>query len=483
MDSHPWSLDEQFVKAVHATLKRVRRERELGRHPLAGLSLVEELRLQHDWPDTILGRAAALRQALAEARQSLAAADADAAALLEARFWQDQTVTRLARQYHVAETTIYARQKQALYALSEILWALDNKAQQDSADRQRHRSRNIPPPSYTHLFGLDASFGRLRTALGGTEGPWIVCLEGLGGLGKTALAHRLAVWAAGSPHFADVAWETAQQQQFTPWRGIVEGAAAGPALTFEALLDGIALQLGHSTLPRMPLAQKQAYLQDVLREQPYLIVVDNLETAADHDALVPQLWELTNPTRFLLTSRCSLGAHPHVLCLTLDELSEADSLALIRYEGAERGISGVADADDVALHQVYTVIGGNPLAIKLVVGQIHSLPFERVLCRLQGAIGKRYGDLYRFIYWQSWALLGDASRRVFLAMPTLAASGGYWENLLAVSGLPEEELEQAVQELVGLSLLNVGGVEERRYTIHRLTYTFIMSDLLEEWTV
>jgi hypothetical protein len=300
-------------------------------------------------------------------------------------------------------------------------------------------------------------------------------------LGKTALAHRLTTWAAGNAHFADIAWETARRQQFAIWSGIIELPEPAPAMTFELLLDSIAIQLGYTELARMTLSQKKTQLRGILKRQPYLIVVDNLETAAHQDLLVPQLWELANPTRFLITSRHSLSHHPHVLCLTLNQLTEDDSLAFIRYEGRERGVAVIAEADEQRLRHIYAVTAGHPLAIKLVVGQARSLPLERALSHLRQASGQRASALYRFIYWQSWELLDDAARRVLLAMPTLATSGGYWENLLAVSDLAERDLERAVQDLVGMSLLDAGGTEEKRYMIHPLTYTFIMTDLLGEW--
>ena len=166
--------------------------------------------------------------------------------------------------------------------------------------------------------------------------------------------------------------------------------------------------------------------------------------------------------------------------------------------GSTQGLTAIAGADDAALRAIYTVTGGNPLAIKLVIGQARGLPLERVLAGLQEAVGQRYEDLYRYIYWRSWKLLSDRARQALLAMPALAASGGYWENLLAMCELPPDDLERAVQELVGMSLLTAGGADavpersgagtvpersgmgQRRYAIHQLTYNFLMSDLLKE---
>ncbi len=289
------------------------------------------------------------------------------------------------------------------------------------------------------------------------------------------------MWAAEQADVADILWVTAQRHRFVTWRGIVAPAETDPALTFESLLDDLAAQLDHATLLHEPPDRKEAHLRALLKERPYLVVVDNLETAADHQGLVPRLWELAGPTRFLLTSRYSLGQHAGVFCLTLDELSEADSIALMRHEARHRGVPSLTEADDATLHRIYETTGGNPLAIKLVVGQARSLPLDRVLARLREAAGRQYEDLYRFIYWRSWEMLSEDARRVLLAMPALAPSGAYWENLQAATGLPDQRLDAAIERLVEMSLLQVGGGSETRYTIHQLTYTFILSELLGRW--
>jgi len=476
-----WVLDTQFVEALHAALKRLRRQEALGQHPLAGLAVVAERRRQGGWPETVLGRAAALQEVLSEARKRLAETDPEGATLLEQRFWRGESVIRLAHERHVAESTLYVHQEQAIHNLARVLWAMEQAARKEVEKRRRWLARNIPAPTYTRLFGFDRIFADLRDLLTDPDGPRLISIEGLGGLGKTALVHRLAMWAAEQADVADIAWVTAQRHRFVTWHGIIALPDAEPALTFEGLLDDLVAQLDDADLVREPPDRKEAHLRTLLRERPHLVVVDNLETAVDHQALVPRLWELAGPTRFLLTSRYSLSQHSGVFCLTLDELGESDSIALMRHEASYRGVHSLVEADEAALRRIYETTGGNPLAIKLVVGQARSLPLDRVLARLKGATGRQYEGLFRFIYWRSWEVLSDDARRVLLAMPALAPSGTYWENLQAATGLPDDRLDGAIDQLVAMSLLQVVGREEKRYAIHQLTYTFIMTDLLEEW--
>lgn len=474
------SLDSEFIKAVHLALKRYRREKELGQHPLTTLTITEEIRRQHGLPDTLPGRAAALREALNRALSVLGTRDKEQAELLRSRFWQGKSVVQMARQRSVVESTFYAYQERAIHAFAVALWELERAARLRAKERRQYLQRNLPPPTYIRLFGVDEILARLREMITSPEGPWLISIEGLGGLGKTALAHHLASWAASTGDFADIVWETARHPVFSTWDGIIEQDKSKPALTLETLLESIATQLNRPDLLERPFPEREVSIRALLKSQPYLIVVDNLETATDCRMLIPKLRELANPTRFLLTSRHSLIRYPCIFCLTLDELQEADSFALMRHEGQIRG-SPLAEADEATLRQIYAVTGGNPLAIKLVVGQTRHLPLERVLTRLREAAGKQYEDLYRFIYRRSWELLSDDAKQVLLAMPALAPTGAYWENLQAATELPADRLDAAIEELVEMSLINVGGITEKRYTIHHLTYTFIMTDLLGEW--
>jgi hypothetical protein len=169
--------------------------------------------------------------------------------------------------------------------------------------------------------------------------------------------------------------------------------------------------------------------------------------------------------------------------LSLDELSAQDSLALLRHEAGKRHLLDVATISDEILLQVYEVTGGNPLALKLLVGQMHTLSLPQVVEDLCQARGQTVEELYRFIYRRSWHLLTEEARRVLITMPLVAESGGGLEQISMLSKLDNEQLTTALKQLVILSLINVGGtVEARRYSIHRLTETFLRNEVLK-WQI
>ena len=88
-------------------------------------------------------------------------------------------------------------------------------------------------------------------------------------------------------------------------------------------------------------------------------------------------------------------------------------------------------------------------------------------------------ELYRHIYWQSWRTLSEPARTLLQAMPLVAESGGEPAYLQAISGLDEEDFWPALSQLRSRSLLEVRGtLEEKRYGVHRLTETFVRTEVV-----
>ena len=61
------------------------------------------------------------------------------------------------------------------------------------------------------------------------------------------------------------------------------------------------------------------------------------------------------------------------------------ALALVRQAGAQHNVAGLAAASDADLRPLYAAVGGNPLALLLVVGQLHLSDLPTVLADLQEA--------------------------------------------------------------------------------------------------
>jgi hypothetical protein len=350
-----------------------------------------------------------------------------------------------------------------------------------AARRRRHPTsmgRYIPASEYAQLFGVQDHIRQMLDRLYDADGPRFLSLEGLGGLGKTALARAVAQACVSRGAWVDVLWVSARPAWFSE-TGTVS-AAQDPARSLKDIVDHLVEQLGLQSLLGLALDEKVAHIQPILHTSPYLVVVDNLETLEDVEGLLPTLYPMAGASRFLLTSRHTLSYVPYVYVVALAELSLEDSHALVRSELVRRGKSDTAP--DAFIRDLYAAMGGLPLALKLAAAQIGHLTLDDIIAGLRRARQQAYADLYTFIYRRTWQLLDDTARHLLLAMLPLSPEGEDLPFLQAMSALSEQAFTEALRQLLDYSLVEVENVMgEPRYALHRLTTTFLKTDVLHIW--
>jgi LuxR family glucitol operon transcriptional activator len=459
-----------FIAAVHEALRLWAKDPSAG-SPLANLTLV-----RREARSGNIRRAT--NQVLLAALRTLAVDYEQDAALLQARFLDGKGAAAVANERNVAEITVFKMQRQAIARLAATLCVME---QQATVDAQSNLNARLPSATYDRLFGVEAHLKELRNILLARGAPWLVSIEGLGGIGKTALAHLLVRDLAQHEQvFADFGWVSAQQRFLHAGEGIQ--LVGAPALTSQALIEALVTQLMAGAVGIAPLSPNRAInaLESQLRNAPHLIVVDNLETVMDVESLLPTLTRLADPSKFLLTSREAIHAPAGIYHFAVPELSEADALSLVRHEARWHGMPHVASASDDDLHPIYATVGGNPLALRLVTGQLHLLPLQQVLDNLREAQGKRAEELYSFIYWSAWRRLPAAAQDVLALMPLFAHEGADLAAIQRVSDRDEDELVEALGRLVKLSLVHLSGdLHTRRYGIHRLTESFLLKEVIK----
>lgn len=397
--------------------------------------------------------------------------------LLQLRFMDQDSISQLAHHYSVAESTMYKMQQQALQRLTATLRELEEQA---CLEQKLRLLRRLEASTYGELVGVQPHIEQLLARLREPHAPWLVAIEGLGGIGKTSLADAVMRRLIDQIAFDEIGWMSARQNQLNLGGAIT--VEAQPALTAAGMVEALAYQLlpalnnttaqgAHDLLPR---------LRKVLKQTPHVIVIDNLETLVDVESLLPTLHDLANPSKFLLTSRQSLYATPNIYHFTVPELSEANALHLIRREAANRNLPTLATAPDHALLPIYATVGGNPLALRLVVGQTHIYPLASILDHLRKAQGQTAENLYTYIYRRAWDGLDVTSQDVLLVMPLVNPYGDDIETIAEVGGLETDVVWNALNHLVTLNLVDVrGDHQERRYSIHGLTRTFLHEQVLQ----
>ncbi len=392
--------------------------------------------------------------------------------LLRERFEHRRDVLAVANRLNVSESSIYYRQRQALNQLTDIL----NSLEESSAINWRERMiSRLELPSYFKLVGVEQARQALLAALAADSEHFIISIDGLGGMGKTALADQVTRDVVEAMQFDEIAWTTAKQTHLSTL-GRLKVESGRPSLTFPLLIDKLADQFEIPMGSFTSQLQRQKITKQYLRERACLVVIDNLETVADYRSLLPFLRKWTNPSKFLLTSRFRLLDEADVFSLSQKELTAEAAFELIRQEAGRTGFTSLAASDEAELKQIFDAVGGNPLALKLIVGQLKFRSLPRVLSRFEQDSGEQNRDeLFEYIYREIWETLQDDSKMTLLALTQAGTTGFTFEHLVDVSGLNESVVDGCLEKLILLSLVDIGGnLVERRYRLHRLTEVFLL---------
>lgn len=421
----------------------------------------------------------AIRALVQSAMDKLGAERPDLVEVLRTRFREGATMSEVAHDLKRTVDQVRHVQASALDALANTLALMEREAR---SARQARIFARLDFPVQPRVFGQETKFHEALAVLRRQDRHYVIALEGLGGIGKTTLADRLVRALTGLPDFVDIVWVSARPTQFSFRDGILPDTRRRPVLSYPELIMALAEPLGIPEPRTHSLAELSARAREILQSRPYLVVIDNLETVEDYTALVPEVLRLAQPSKFLLTTRQSLRGFLDVYSLKVDELPESDLLDMVRHEADKHGLSDLAELPDAELHRIYEITGGNPLAAKLVVGQAHFFGLDDLLHELREACGKNAEDLYNYIYWASWHALSPDAQQLLQAMSLVGTGGGELDQIVAVAQLPEDVTRSALRELLRASLVNtVGTLQKQRYSIHTLTETFLMHEVLK-WT-
>ncbi len=205
----------------------------------------------------------------------------------------------------------------------------------------------------------------------------VTAIDGMAGVGKTALAVRAAHHLA--PRYPD-------GDLFVDLHGHAPTvAAADPADLLARLLS--VLGVDGESIP-VHVDDRAALYRSVLADRRMLIVLDN---AADETQVQPLL-PGAGGSRVLITSRRRLVALTGARTVSVDVLPEPEAIALF---AASAGRERVAGAAPGVLAELARCCGRLPLAVRLAAARLRAHPawtVEYLLRRLQE--GQPLGELY-----------------------------------------------------------------------------------------
>ncbi|MEM7129666.1 MAG: NB-ARC domain-containing protein [Chloroflexota bacterium] len=479
----PYSNDKENYQLMFVTVKQVKDALKQWHSSSAVSSSVANLRCLLKEAQALNGSSSAkakpqtcTNDVLYSGLQNLRASNQEAATLLEARFLDSKSIRGVANQRNMAESYIYKLLDQATAQLTDILNQQENELR--ASRREAWRGR-LEAPSYGCLIGIEHHQQLLIERCMSPEPPWLLSIEGMGGIGKTSLTHAVVSELIEHENLDEIVWVSAKPTHLSPM-GMIQ-SRSNVATQASAILYELILQIAPETPAASSFAPDQliGILRPYLTRERYLIVIDNLETVEDLNELLPHLEKLTAPSRFVLTSRERTAAMQPIYRFIVPELGEVDALQLIRQEAEQSNVPRIAQLDDADLASIYQCVGGHPLALRLVVGLAHANAVDAILSDLTEAQGEPTENLYHFIYRNAWDSLDELSQQVLLLMVLVQSGGEPISFMAAASELSEQEVRTGLNQLDRFNLVNVHqSATEVRYSLHSLTRTFLIQQAL-----
>ena len=348
---------------------------------------------------------------------------------------------------------------------------VENLVEEDFVKRPECHN-NLPRPDYSTFFGRDSERNKI---LGDLNHPraWIIVIDGIGGVGKTALAlncaeHIRDAAFSGEADFEYVIWASAKTERLMP-SGIsqVQPTFADLSSLIKTIFDVTGFNDYESE-------NEVALANEILAISKTLLVLDNLETVSDPD-LYDFLQDIPRPSKVLATTRTRIEGSQKNLRLTA--LPRPDALEMIRQLASELDSLELSQAGDDTLSGLIERVGGIPLAIRLAVGRISTgLPLASYLDRLD--TGAAQHDLLEFCFSESWNNLESESKSALLATELFSEPPSEVE-LRQVTEIPEMRLNDAIGTLIRRAFLNGSydqDGETYRYSLLPLTADFVRQE-------
>lgn len=325
---------------------------------------------------------------------------------------------------------------------------------------------NLPAPTYGQFVMRERAFADVADGL--SQRSAVVLIVGLGGNGKTSLAREVAAAAlrdeALLPRADAVVWVSDKERPGTT--------------NLSTVLDEVARTLDYPGLTQLPFETRRHEVEQLLRSQRVLLVIDNFETITD-DALLAWLLRLPEPSKAIVTSREYQRAWRSSWPVELRGMTEAEVRALLDERTRALKLAPLLDAPEL-LDALIAATGGNPKAVTMTLGLVkyERRPLPEVIEGLYAARGELFDDLFA----RAWALLDEAARRVLRAM-TLFPALAVPELLAAAADVQGYAFDRAVERLVDLALVDVQQrdlASSPRYTLHPLVRAFAEARLRAE---
>lgn len=345
---------------------------------------------------------------------------------------------------------------------------------------------NLPPESYDldgGFVGREKEIRAIKSYIKSGEDR-VITITGAGGVGKTAIALRIAYAFLCDPqtNFSAILWFSAKRNKLTD-EGIVP---INPEITsHEKLLKDIIGVLSKPTLDsflkaNVTLQSYADFLNDYFKNNKCLLIIDNLETILKDQALIQFIEEIPRPSQVLITSRKGLGEFERRY--PVGDMLDKDALGLFRIVAKEKNLTDLQKLDNESILKLARRVRCYPLLIKWAIGQVG---LGKEIERAFSQIFSGESEIAKFAFDDIFKMLSPNAVTLLYCMIIYGDKPISKSILAHLAKLGDEQTEEAIKELTLASFVfpQIRVVEQgmmTEYTMLELTRGFIEDKLDED---
>ena len=355
-------------------------------------------------------------------------------------------------------------------AFLDIVDRENEKTAKTSIEERQIPLHNLPQPDYEDFVGRENEIKRVMEQLHPDSRPWIVTIDGIGGIGKSALAlevaHRYLDPKKISPaeKFDGIVWVSAKETMLT-----ADGLKTRPQVlrNLSDIYAAIAVTLRQEKITRASSEIEQnGLIQDVLTQQRVLLILDNLETV-DDEKVNAFIRELPKPTKAIVTTRHRIDVS---FPIRLTGMPWDDIKKIIDQECHKKNVK-LTNEDAQRLFQR---TAGVPLAVVWSIALMGiGYPVKTVLDKLGDAEDK----FAEFCFKESLeSIRNEPAYKILLALGLFATDA----SRDALGTIPSLSLKERDDGLVRLEILSLVDKKSDRFKLLPLTRTYVLTELKKD---
>ncbi len=308
----------------------------------------------------------------------------------------------------------------------------------------------------------------------------IIALDGIGGVGKTALTLKIAedlsnLSTDDKLRFSYIIWVSAKQTRLT-LQGIEKVEASFGLL--DDLLNQIAHVSGFDYLVKESLDVKKEQIIEVLSMDRFLLIIDNFETVKQPK----EIWDflrdmLPLPSMSIITSRHLFAEVGRLI--EIRRMEDEDAKELILGEASRLGIKMLMDAAEDEIERIIKYTGGIPLAMKQILG--HMALGKSLAKSLSELLNSSEENILDFCFNESYQIMDSDTKELFLTIAKIDKPIRR-DGLEIVANLKGANFDEGIAKLIKMSLIDFTSLEDGThiYNMLPLTEEFALRRLMIE---